>query len=383
MWSPRPSISRLRRQAGFTLIELMIGVLIGLLASLAVTHVLVNSEGQKRSTTSGSDAQVNGALALNTMQRTVQPAGYGFTAVPSLIGCTLTGTFSGNSVTSTLASFPTVLAPVTIVDGAAGAPDSVRVLSSGTASFSIPIRMVAPGYVAGGATFPVTSVRGIAAGDLMVAANSAATPPTSACEIFQVTANPGSVPTVARVDNAWNGTTTPPASYGDGAVLVNLGAPSDITYSIVNNALVMRSLKIGTDANSTPSYPAAVEVFPNIVQMQALYGKDTDANGTVDTWNNTTPTDNDGWKQVIAVRIAVVARSAQYERQDPTNGTYVTNANISWDVGNAGTVAGSAVCGTPASKCLTIKIDDLTDWQNYRYKLFETVIPLRNMLWNS
>jgi type IV pilus assembly protein PilW len=81
------------------------------------------------------------------------------------------------------------------------------------------------------------------------------------------------------------------------------------------------------------------------------------------------------------VRVALVARSSQYEKQDPVNNTYVTNANILWDIGNAGTVAGSATCGT--SKCLTIKIDNLTDWQNYRYKLFETVVPLRNMLWNS
>ena len=378
MWSPRPSTSR-RRHAGFTLIELLIGVVIGLLASLAVTHVLVNSEGQKRSATSGSDAQVNGALALSTLQRVVQPAGYGYTATPSLIGCTLTGTFSGNSVTSTLASFPTVLAPVTITDGAAGAPDTIRILSSGKSSYSIPLRVIAPGYVAGNTGFPVTSVAGIVAGDLVVAATSAAAPPATACEIFQVTSTP-TLPTVPRVDNAWNKINTPATSYGDGAVLVNLGTPIDTTYAITNNSMTVRTLAIASDANSTPSYPAAQELYPSIVQMQALYGKDTDADGTVDVWNNVTPTDNAGWRQVIAIRVAIVARSAQYERRD-AGGNYVTNANIQWDVGGAVPVAGSATCGT--SKCLTIKIDNLTDWQNYRYKLFETVIPLRNMLWNS
>jgi type IV pilus assembly protein PilW len=235
--------------------------------------------------------------------------------------------------------------------------------------------------VAGGLNFPVTSVRGIAAGDLIVASTSASAPPATACEMFQVTANPGSAPQVARVDNAWNKLNTPSAGYGDGAVLINMGAPADTTYSIVNSAMVSRSLAIASDANSTPSYPAATELYPNIVQMQALYGKDTDANGSVDTWDNVTPTTNAGWLQVIAVRVAIVARSAQYERQDPVNGTYVTNANVLWDVGNSGAIAGTATCGT--SRCLTIKIDNLTDWQNYRYKLFETVVPLRNMLWNS
>jgi type IV pilus assembly protein PilW len=310
----------------------------------------------------------------------IQPAGYGFTAAPSLIGCTLTGTFSGNTVTTTLATFPTALAPVTITDGATGAPDAIRILSSGKTSYSVPLRVVAPGYVAGGTSFAVTSIAGIVAGDLIVAATTAAAPPATACELFQATSTP-TTPFVPRVDNSWNKLNTPATTYADGAVLLNLGAPLDQTYSIVNNSLMVRSLTIGSDANSTPSYGAApLELFPSIVQLQALYGKDTDGNGSVDTWNNVTPTDNAGWRQVLAVRIAIVARSAQYEKQD-VNGNYVTSANISWDVGTAGTVAGSATCGT--SRCLTIKIDNLNDWQNYRYKLFETVVPLRNMLWNS
>ena len=71
----RPGVPR-----GFTLVELMVGLLIGLLASLAVMQVMWSSEGQKRTTTSGSDAQVDGALALSALQRAIQPAGYGFAA---------------------------------------------------------------------------------------------------------------------------------------------------------------------------------------------------------------------------------------------------------------------------------------------------------------
>lgn len=369
MSSRRPSTDR--RQAGFTLIELMVGVLIGLLASLAVTHVLVNSEGQKRATTSGSDAQVNGALALSTLQRAMQPAGYGFAAIPALVGCALDATWGGGAI----AGFPTVLAPVTITDGATGGPDSIRILASGKASYSIPLRVVAPGYTAGNAFFPVSSVRGIAQGDLVIAAKSITAPPSVPCEMFQVTANPGSVPQVDRGDNAWNAAGAPAESYGDGSGLINMGAPLDVTYSISNNGLVARALNIASDASSTPSYPAATELFPNIVQMQALYGKDTDGDGNVDTWDNVTPVGNAQWLRVIAVRIAVVSRSAQYEKEE------VTFNNISWDVGNAGAVAGSAACGT--SKCLSVKIDNLADWKHYRYKLFDTVVPLRNLLWNT
>lgn len=376
MWSPRSSSSA--GQGGFTLIELMIGVVIGLLASLAVTHVLVNSEGQKRATTSGSDAQVNGALALSTLQRAMQPAGYGFAATPAVVGCTLSASWNGAAI----AGFPTVLAPVTISDGASDGPDAIRILASGKTSYSIPLRVVAPGYTAGNTFFPVGSVRGIAQGDLVVAAPSISSPPGTACEVFQVTANPGSVPQVDRVDNAWNAAGVPATSYGDGAGLLNMGVPLDVTYSISNNkALVANTLNIADAAHSyEPSYSGTAELFPNIVQLQAMYGKDADGDGNVDTWDNVTPGTNAEWLKVIAVRIALVSRSSQYEKEE------VTFDNVSWDVGLAGSVAGAVTCpsGTGGGgKCLTIKIDTLPDWKHYRYKLFETIVPLRNLLWNS
>ena len=55
------------RFVGFTLVELMVAMVIGLVTTLVITQVLAFSEGQKRTTTSGSDAQVNGSLALYTL----------------------------------------------------------------------------------------------------------------------------------------------------------------------------------------------------------------------------------------------------------------------------------------------------------------------------
>ncbi len=370
MSSRRPFAEpRGRHAAGFTLIELMIGVLIGLLASLAVTHVLVNSEGQKRSTTSGSDSQVNGALALSAMQRSVQPAGYGFAANPSVIGCTLSAQYAGAA-----AGLPAVLAPVIIATGAGGLPDSVRVLASGKTSYSVPLRITAPGYVPGDTRFPVASVRSVVAGDLMVASISGTTPPgASACEVFRVTANPGTVSEVARAaDAGWN--VGAMQNYPEGGILVNLGAPLDVTYSIANNSLMARTLSIA-GALSTPDYPAAVELFPNIVQLQAFYGKDANGDGAVDLWDRSVPANNAEWRRVTAVRMAVVARSTQYEKEE------VTADNLNWEVGSIA-VTGSVDCGAP-KRCLSIKVDHLPDYKHYRYRVFETIVPLRNMLWNS
>ena len=67
----------LRRHAGFTLIELMVGVVLGMLTVVIIANVFATAEGQKRTTTSGSDAQVAGSLALHALQRDVRMAGYG------------------------------------------------------------------------------------------------------------------------------------------------------------------------------------------------------------------------------------------------------------------------------------------------------------------
>ncbi len=366
----------------------MVGIVIGLLATLAVTQVMVASEGQKRATSAGSDAQTNGALALNTLQRTLQAAGYGFAAAPNLLGCTVSAVFNGAAYTS----FMPQLAPVIITDGASGAPDTIRVFGSGKTSFSVPLRVVTPGYNPGisaqSQAFPVAAVRSVQgpqndsggnpflAGDLMVASVSAT--PTTSCEVFQATDDPGASVSVVREDDAahWNKVGFPTQTYPADAVIVNLGQPVDVTFSInANNALAVRTLRIA--ANGTPTFDGPVELFPNVVQLQAFYGKDTTvpADGTVDAWDNTTPTTAAGWQQVTAIRIAVVAQSSQYERDE------VTASNPLWNVGSAIAIAGTVTCGS--SKCLAMKVDTLTDWKHYRYRVFETIVPLRNMLWNN
>lgn len=359
---------------GFTLIELMIGLAIGLITTLAITQVLLISEGQRRSTTSGSDAQISGILALDTLRQTIQMAGYGFSSATGSIGCPLEAKFNGVAV----AGFPANLIPVVITNGTNDAPDSIRVLSSSKASFSVPINIIDPGYKSAdpllNKAFPVTSVRGINAGDLVVGVIDS----TTNCQIFQVTANP----TVEQVDRAddvthWNSAGFPNLNYGFGQYLLNLGTFDDSAFFVsARGTLQINKLTLGTD--STPSYSGATDLFSDIVNLQAYYGKDTDGDGILDAWDVTTPTTNAGWVQVVAIRVAVVSRSKQYEKE------IVTQNDPTWDVGANSLITGAAACGT--SKCITLKIprsENSTEWQHYRYKLFDSVIPLRNMLWKQ
>lgn len=357
-----------RRERGVTLVELMVGLLIGLLAVLIITQVFLVSEGQRRTTTGGSDAQVNGALSLHTIQRDVQMAGYGLTSSPGILGCPINARFNSSTPTG----FPSVLAPVVITPEASrpsgSIGDSIRVLSSSKTSYSVPTRVVPPAYAVGGTAFPVTSALGVEANDLALVATNAADP----CWVFQVTSSPTPA-SIPRADNNWNGSGYPDRAYGDGSVLVNLGRLIDNQYEVNGNVLQISSFDV-----TAPSTRNVQDIQAGIVNMRAYYGKDTDNDGVVDAFDTTTPTTNAQWVQVLAVRVVLVARSEQYEKEA------VTFAAPSVDVGTTPPTAGATTCGTSA--CITLGVSHLgtgTEWQHYRYKTFDTVIPLRNMLWGS
>lgn len=366
---PNPPAGRGRRERGVTLVELMVGLLIGLLAVLIITQVFLVSEGQRRTTTGGSDAQVNGALSLHTIQRDVQMAGYGLTSSPGILGCPISASFGGSAP----AGFPTVLAPVVITPEASrpsgSIGDAIRVLASSKASYSVPTRIVPPAYAVGGVEFPVTSALGVQANDLALVASNASDP----CWVFQVSSAPTAA-SIPRADNQWNATGMPDRAYGDGSVLVNLGRLVDNQYEVnATNALQMSSFDV-----AAPATRVIRTIQSGIVNMRAYYGKDTDGDGVVDAFNATTPATNAEWIQVLAVRVVLVARSEQYEKEP------VTFAAPSVDMGTTPPTTGAVTCGS--SECITLDVSHLgtgTEWQHYRYKTFDTVIPLRNMLWGS
>jgi type IV pilus assembly protein PilW len=364
-----------------TLIELMVGMVIGLLATLVITQVAKVFEGQNRSATSGADAQVNGALALQTLQQDLQMAGYGLTS-GGVAACTeIRGSAGGVPYNATMA-------PVVITDGGDDGngyarPDTVRVLMSSNTGFSLPIR-VAEDHRRDGQPYavqqfvldPKTNV-GNKKGDLMLAVPNLAgagqvTP--AWCSLFNLSADPAgnTLQHAPGADGPWNqdstatvfpGSRNADVSYSAGSWLVNLGTLTDRTYAISASD----GLQVRTFLSATPAAPATEEMFSQIVNVQAVYGKDTSGSrdNVVDAWDNAPPTTADQWSRVVAIRIAVVARNAQYNKD------VVTTVPPSWKPD-----------GT-TSKTLQVDQNVGGDWSHYRYRVFETVVPLRNMLWQS
>ncbi|MEY8879166.1 MAG: PilW family protein [Leptothrix sp. (in: b-proteobacteria)] len=370
---------------GVTLVEMMVGMVIGLLAVLVIAQVALVYEGQKRNTTSGADAQVNGALAMQTLQREIQLSGFGITSGGGA-GCELRG--KRGTVVPPWNGQPMV--PVRIVstpNAALGSPVTLVVMGSNQRGSTLPIRVTVT-HKRDDARFTVDARTnlGNATGDLMVVV-----PPLPAagaafstwCSVFNISATPSADGIPHAVDattGAWNhdgtdpifpGATSGADAYFGSAVdsasqLINLGTLTYREYSLVGGASGA-SLQLRSANATTAAWDAAETLFPQVVNLQAVYGIDTLTTAApyrnADTWTATSPTTPDGWNRVIAVRVALVTRSSQYEK------TEVTAAEPTW---------------LPDGATITpLKVDHLTDWKHYRYRVYEAVVPLRNMLWQS
>src|SRR6185312_369621 len=78
-----------RSQIGFSIIEIMVGVVIGMIAVLVIYQVFATSEGIKRNITAAGDAQQNGLLSSFMMGIELANAGNGLAVAAQDLGtCT-------------------------------------------------------------------------------------------------------------------------------------------------------------------------------------------------------------------------------------------------------------------------------------------------------
>jgi type IV pilus assembly protein PilW len=356
-----------RRNRGFSLVEIMVGIAIGLLGVLIIMQVSVVFEGQKRTTTTGSDAQTNGVTALYTVERDVRMAGYGLSALGAL-GCTVRRYYDSAEIANLS------LAPVVITNGASGAPDSIRILASSKSGWSLPSRITVD-HPAQATNIFLDTTLGIVEGDLLVAFESG-----KDCTLMQATGIPnGNIQVHHQNTSSWNppggANIFPAGGYGVGAQVLNLGALINHTYSLEDGNLILDEYD-STDNSSTKR-----AVTADIVNMQAEYGFDTRAgiqtDPRVDRWSATmidadgsggTAGDAGDIARIIAVRMVIVARSPLMEKTNASGVCDITTTSPTWMGGTVDVSKNPDGSGN-------------ANWKCYRYKTFENVIPLRNLLW--
>jgi type IV pilus assembly protein PilW len=343
--------SRITRhaQTGVTLIELLVGIVLGMVAVIVILQVFQVSEGSKRTTLGGDDAQINGAIAIAALQRDLRQAGYGTSAF-AFVGCdvNLPGGRTVPGIGPVTINHPNVPAGdantdtlLVVYGSSAGSPEGDRVnLQPATE------------------TYAVATPTAFAVGDLVLAAPASRPSPCTitAEPVTGVTVSPPYVTVAAGVAGMSNGT------------LYNLGpALRVLAYAVRDgNLTVCDHLAANCmDDDLAGNRTVWVPVSSGIVSLRAQYGRDSSApmDGAVDVYDRTTPASACAWARTSALRLTLVARSAQFEKEA------VTTAPPTW--------SGSG------DEAAVIDLSELPDWQRYRYRTYETTVPLRNMAWQG
>jgi type IV pilus assembly protein PilW len=367
-----------RLPRGFTLIELMVGVVLAIIVLIIITQTLSTFEDQRRATTGGSDSAVNGSIALFQVERDARMAAFGFTS-PTGMQCPLGINIYYNGTT---VSNGAVLAPILLTDGASGTPDQLRFARSNSLYGIAPSILVAA-MASPTAAVVTASALGIVSGDnfLVGAADG-----TKVCTMMQASATPTTAGTGWSIPHAttmlYNPTnpgtsfTTAP-SYIVGDQAIAMGAFSLWNYRLVCNDDLAPSATNSCDlvqydtitAGATINWANANlnHVASQIVDLQAQYGIAPAGVDAVNQWVDATgswaaPISIANMLRIKALRVALVARASKYET------TMVSPASlVLWD------------------KDLTSqKVTTLNDAQrHYRYKVFYLVIPAINMVWTN
>jgi type IV pilus assembly protein PilW len=351
-----------RQAGGFSLVEIVVGMAIGLLGIIVMLQMLSVSEKQKRSTSGSDDAQNVGAIALYGLQRDIQQSGYGISS-QKLMGCDIV-LRTGITLNA--------MAPVTINHGSI--PVSARDSNTDTL-------LVVYGNASGPgegnnitaqptppAVYTMQTPSSFSVGDRVIAQYAARPTPCS----------PGLLDSVASiaatnviVTTGVSGIMASNTAAGFAPILFNLGAsPKVLVYAVRNGNLALCDYMLndcGSTGNatiSTANEAIWVPIAENIVSMKAEYGRDTAAagamDGIVDAFDRATPTTASlpsfqcAWARISAVRIALVARGGSGA---------ATSTAPTW--------AGSAT--NP------VDLSAVVNWQSYRYKIFQTVVPIRNI----
>ena len=346
------SARRSRIHAGIGLVDLMVGLTVSLVAMLVILKVAVLFEARKKSTIGVADAQLNAAGALSLMARELRMAGHGLGPAGAL-GCEVTHNHG------TL-----ILAPITIINGKDGEPDQIRVLASAAPQSSSPATLISD-HLASASTLMLDSTLGIAANDWLLLYE-----PSKACSVVRATVIPVGA---YRVDHALPPLPLP-ADYLSGARAINLGAMHYLEYSIDSH----QTLQVARYQLAADSWQSA-SMASGIVSLQAQYGFDMragpQASPQVTRWSSTmlnadggvATGDNGDLMRLIAIRVAIVARSAQRSDQ----GCHAPQPQ--WIAGDE---------STGELKATDIPLPQ-ADWQCYRYRVLQTEIPLRNLLWSD
>ena len=402
------------QQLGMSLVEVLVALVIGLCVTLAVTSVMSVSEGFKRTSTSINDINRTGSFALYQIDKLVRSAGSGFSQItqfssPSFtFGCKLNASKNSTQIwpaTAELAApFQTVratlgayrLAPVIIASGLAngGTGSDVIITMAGSAGFGeIPIKTMQPTN----SSIPLSNTIGYRANDFLLliephaaaiaasGVNPAIPEVISSCLLEQVSSSyVANVVPLALGGTFYNATGVDKnlSGYSTGmtpAIVLAMGAkPAFNLLAVGDNNTLFNFDMLNDDPAAVPRIAA-----DDVLELRAVYGIDTSLTGTgVMSWVRPSVSPyraidlldgsaaaGERIRGIKAIRVGLVMKSPLKEKINST-----TNAPVS-----AATLTLFSDL-EPASAGITYTRNLNSDERNFRYRVFEANIPVRNLI---
>lgn len=375
-------------QVGMSLVELMVGITVALIASLVIINAFSSSEANKRNTLGASDAQQTSAILGTYLSRFLQESGSALIRSEGITGCRLNIKANGtqlfpatDSLAAPFSSVPTNLraAPVIAIDGTTattpGSDTLIAMVGRPTAS--------SDDYLAQYQTVlnlaPTPSL-GFNAKDylLVLPVPSEGATSVSDCKIVRVSDSFSQGALSATVNAAYGAQTVGVAATGV-ALNSNYGTPDSLVDLVVRNlgnspdviALARDSKMSLRSLNLLDPTLTSVVVAENIYAIKVLYGVDDAGNDNVvdewvapsGTWAASSLLDGSQagaakLQQVIALRVGIVIRGSEVASADART----SQVSLFSDLGTA--------------KKLTYSFSGSD--ARYQYQAYDLTIPLRN-----
>jgi type IV pilus assembly protein PilW len=409
------------RAAGFTLVEIMIGLLIGVIGIIVIMQTFAVSEGYRRTTTSGTDATVNGGIAMYIMQNELRTAGFNMQPFHAF-GCTSIVVWYNNLGKSlNIRWVPVEINPAGFP---AGDPNTdVILITYGNADSNVIGNEVVQG--SSPAPFQIkNNWHGYSNGDLVIGVKL---DPNPVCVMHELTATPNPNGNCGRsigtqllehgtsaykdpkvgcqnVQPQHNsatgildpgGSPVPVLASGTRSKLFSMGpTPTSKIYAIRGGNLTVCAT-LDKDCTQAANYDVLVN---DIVSMRALLGGDyaggpinppdgMPGNGVVDRWWRGPLGTSDDVRRTLAMAIELTARSNVKEKipQGATQCSATASQNLPDKAQTSDWYAPFSALAVGTITDAKIDVSQTapagSDWRCYRYKLFQTVVPLRNLSW--
>lgn len=300
------------RSGGFSLVELMVAMTLGLIVVGAVGYVYLGSRAAFRTTDNMSRMQESGRYALDAMSREVRMAGY--------VGCGNLQTATVNTIANPPVPVMSSATAVTGQDFTAAAANFLGTTITRPAGDTLSIMAAFGGGVPLVGNLAPSNAQiqiagnpyGFAVGDVLMVTDC------KTADIFRpTTVSGGGTVTMSHANSTNTGNRV--GNYGSDGIVFKM---QQFTYFIgINPATNNRALYRTEMTTGTPQ--GTQEIVEHVEDMQITYGLDTNGDRAVDAYASAAGVAN--WAQVVAVRISLLVSSPE-NNITTSNQTYIFNA---------------------------------------------------------